>query len=337
MEQLINALRSKAQTISSLSERFKLSKVAVRDILKDIKLLGYMLVKHGDKYSISKELPVKPVNQVDKEHAFISDKDNSFTFGFLGDTHLGSKYERLDVLNTMYDVFEIEGVTRVYHQGNWVDGECRLNKHDIHTHGIDGQLKYCVDNYPKRKGITTYAITGDDHEGWWAHDQGIDVGSRLEDLMYKEGREDWVCTGYMEAFIPLINVNSRKKQFLLSMHPGGGSAYAMSYKPQKIVESFSGGEKPAVLLIGHYHKLSYNLIRGVHTIQTGCTQDQTVFMRKKGLDAHVGGGICRLSQDPKTGAIYRCRIDYMQYFNKGFYNNRWSYSGPITKPKRSLV
>ena len=122
---------------------------------------------------------------------------------------------------------------------------------------------------------------------------------------------------------------------MLVMHPGGGSAYATSYRPQKIVESFEGGEKPAVLLLGHYHKLSVNLVRNVWALQIGCTQDQTVFMRKKNIDAHIGGMKVKLEQDPDTGAIIACETQIIRYFNKGYKNNRWSVSENAELPERA--
>lgn len=72
------------------------------------------------------------------------------------------------------------------------------------------------------------------------------------------------------------------------LHPGGGSAYAISYTSQKIVESYSESEKPDILLHGHYHKFEYLYLRGIHIYQTGCLEEQTPFMRKKRLSAHLG-------------------------------------------------
>ena len=40
-------------------------------------------------------------------------------------------------------------------------------------------------------------------------------------------------------------------------HPWDGTAYALSYKIQKMVESMGGGEKPNILAVGHYHKSEY--------------------------------------------------------------------------------
>lgn len=65
-----------------------------------------------------------------------------------------------------------------------------------------------------------------------------------------------------------------------------------------------------------------------------CGQDQTPFMRKKGLDSHVGGGIAEFTQDPKTGALVACKVEFFNYFVKGYYNNRWSHSGEVTHARR---
>lgn len=332
-KKLITELRKKPLTIKELSTKLQAPDFEIKQLIKDLKLKGGLLFVRDGKWAVHK---TPPHSDHGEDHKYYSREDNTYLFGFIGDTHLGSKYERLDVLNDLYDLFELEGVDRVFHQGNWVEGECRLNAHDIKIHGLDGQLDYFIANYPQ-KDFNTYAVTGDDHEGWWAHSLGIDIGRNLESLMRRSERKDWHNLGYMESFVPLINKNSGKRASLLSMHPGGGTAYALSYRPQKIVESFSGGEKPHVLLIGHYHKLSYNLIRNVHVLQTGCTQDQTPFMRKRGIDAHVGGGICRLRQDPKTGSIYSCQVEIFQYYNKGKTNNRWSYRDSVNLPDRRVL
>ena len=76
------------------------------------------------------------------------------------------------------------------------------------------------------------------------------------------------------------------------MHPSGGCAYAVSYKSQKIIESYSGGQKPRAVFIGHFHKAEVlPMWRNVRAIQAGCFCSQTPFMIKKPTPAHVGGWI----------------------------------------------
>ena len=39
------------------------------------------------------------------------------------DKHLGSKYERLDVMRSLYNWFAAEKVDRVFDAGNWAEGD----------------------------------------------------------------------------------------------------------------------------------------------------------------------------------------------------------------------
>lgn len=265
-----------------------------------------------------------------------SDAQNRFVIGLTGDNHLGSKYARLDVLNDLYDRFAREKVSTVLNTGNWIDGEARFNVHDLVVHGFDAQLRYLAEHYPRRKGVVTHAVWGDDHEGWYGQRFGVDVGRRAEQVMRDAGRTDWHDLGFMEANVVLRNRNTGKEAAMLVVHPGGGSAYATSYTMQKLVESLDGGEKPAVLAAGHYHKLEVLNVRNVWAVQTGTTQDQTPFMRKKKLEAHVGGMVLRLEQDPDTGAIIECN-GQRRYFVRGYYNGRWSHSGPVNQARRAVA
>ncbi len=240
-------------------------------------------------------------------------------FGAIGDTHLGSKYCRLDVLNALYDIFEKEGITAVYLAGNLIEGEVWFNKYDILCSGVDNQCNYFIENFPQRKGIKTYFVTGDDHEGWYINREQIDIGKIIINKAQEAGRDDLVYLGHMEADIVLTAENGQSRMRLI--HAGGGSTYATSYTAQKIVESYQGGEKPDILLIGHYHKLEYGYPREVHCVQVGCTQDQTPFMRKKKIHAHVGGSIVTCNQSP-DGEINRFKAEFITFFDKKFYEDK---------------
>jgi hypothetical protein len=254
----------------------------------------------------------------------------------LGDNHLGSKYERLDCLNDLYDRYAKAGVDRVFNTGNWIDGVTSFNVHDLLVHGMESQLRYLAKHYPRRPGIVTYAVTGEDHEGWFSRREGIDIGKRAEQTMREEGRDDWIDLGFMEAHVKLVNANTGKSSILAVVHPGGGTSYALSYTVQKIIEALEGGEKPAVSLYGHYHKLWSGNIRNVWVVCTGCTQDQTVFTRNKiRQEVHVGGTMVELEQDPGTGAIVAMTPKLIRYFVKNYYADRWSKAGEVVSPERA--
>lgn len=269
-----------------------------------------------------------------------STKDNKFVFGAMGDLHAASKYTRWEVREDLMKRSVEMGASCIFDTGNWIDGEKPFNRYDVEAVGLDAQVQLLAKNYPK-VSIPTYAVAGDDHEGWYVKSEGIDVGRYCESIMQSAGHK-WHDLGYMESDIVLQNANSGIVSILRVVHPGGGSSYATSYRPQKIIESYEGGEKPAVVLFGHYHKLDCNNIRNVWAVQTGTSQDQTPFMRKKSLEAHVGGAIIEIEQDPKSGAIIGFKPDLRRFFNKAYYtatgqaNDRWSPSGKVKMIPRQM-
>jgi hypothetical protein len=242
--------------------------------------------------------------------------EQEFCIGFTADNHLNSKYERMDVLNDLFDRFVDAGVTDVYQGGNMIDGEARFNKFDIFNHGVEDQVRYFVENWPQREGIKTHFVTGDDHEGWYVQREHIDIGQIIEDRAKALGRTDLHHLGYMERDIEFVQ--PKGSSILRVIHAGGGSSYATSYTSQKYVESLQGGEKPAIVLVGHFHKLDYAYPREVHVIQMGCTEDQTPFMRKRRLQAHVGGGILWLTQN-ELGIFTSVKVQFFPYYDRKFY------------------
>ena len=327
-------LRKKPSSLEEIAAALTISKGQALDLVDQLKADGLNVQSDGDRYSI--ETALEPAFTRSDRFRHVSDAHNRFKFGVVADSHMGSKYERMDALNDIYDRFEREGITHVYHCGNWIEGEARFNRTDTKVHGMGNHIDYLVQGYPKRRGMITYAVTGDDHEGWYAQREGIDIGGYAELQMRKAGREDWVNLGFMEAHVELVNANSGKSAVMAVVHPGGGSAYADSYVVQKIIESLDGGEKPAVALYGHYHKMLSGEYRNVWWVLVPSTKDQDIFMRKKRIRSVVGGGIVELEQDPNTGAITGFTPRLWRYFNRGFYENgRWSHSGDIVLPERT--
>lgn len=222
-------------------------------------------------------------------------KPDRIRIGAIGDTHNGSNYEDLEALHTIYDIFAAEGVSSVYLTGNYIDGEARFNENDLKVRGMDNQIRYFCANFPRRDGISTYFIAGDDHEGWYVQKYGVEIGEHTEDIARRQGRDDLHYLGYMEADVP-IELPTGERLTMRVLHAGGGSSYALSHTSQKIVDSYDDYERPFLLLVGHFHKAEYlPNYRGVKIVQTGTFQRQTPFMRKKRLHADVGGWIVDIS------------------------------------------
>lgn len=322
LKERLNALLSKKRkipyTISELMSELKCKKRALNSTIKELKEDGKSIIIFGDKVEYSTEI------QKNKPNIVVNKNYNKVVkIGFTTDNHLGSKYERLDVLKSLYNKFEKEGITDVYNAGNMIDGVARFNKYDLHKHGYEDQVNYLVKVFPKHDKITTHFITGDDHEGWATRDFGLDVGRLIENRAKEQGRNDLHYLGHMEHDI--ILKAPKGKAILRIVHPGGGSAYAISYTTQKLIESYTSGEKPNILLIGHYHKAEYLYYRGVYAIQGGTTMDQSPFMRKKRIAAHVGGWILEYTQ-AENGTIISLKAEWIPFYDREYYKEKnWKY------------
>ena len=315
----VKLLKVEGLTITDIADRLNLPTELVDKIISELRL-NHVMIEDNDGI-----LSIKPTpNEGGKKRLYPFIEEGEWVrFGFISDNHLGSKFERLDALNALYDRFEEEDIKVVLNGGNWIEGEARFNRNEIHKFGLQRQIDYAVQQYPYRKGVETWFVSGDDHEGWYNQREGINIGDLFQMEREKAGMFDIKHLGYVEADIE-IQGNYENPIWMRLMHPGGGSAYAISYAPQKIIESLQGGEKPNILFLGHFHKMSYDFIRGVHVVQMGCTVDQSIFMRKKRIEAHLGGGIAEFKRGV-SGEITRFRVEIMPFYDKKFYSGKDKY------------
>ena len=326
-QQVRKALLREPMRVERLAAKLKVAPEHVAAAIEHLRNVGANIVERDACWSIDRYL-APPTEAAWR----LASPDGKYRFGLVADTHLGSKHERLDVLHDLYDWFAAEGVRTVFHAGNWIEGEARFNKHELvpSAHGMQEQLDYFVEHYPERTGVETRYVTGDDHEGWYAQREGVDIGGLLQATARKVGRVDLVHLGYKEAFVLLEHPKTKKHARMLIDHPGGGSSYAVSYAAQKRVEAAQGGEKPAIWAFGHWHKSGYFFTRGVHCILVPCTKDLDTFGRKKGLEYHVGGVLVDAEQHP-GGAITQVTPRFRMYYDRGYHNQQFNLSGPVAK------
>lgn len=230
-------------------------------------------------------------------------------FGIVSDTHLGSRYALPECLAEAYGVFQREGITNVYCPGNLLDGEktYRGQEYEIEVMGVDNVVANLARVWPRVEGITTHHVASSScHEGYYLKSAGVLIGKLIE-----QARPDMPYLGLDEADIQMMD--AEHKPVMRIVHPGGGTSYADSYRPQKIVESYSGAEKPDILVIGHHHKGGSYDIRDVQVVQAQCLQRQTPFMRKKSIRAVLGFWIveARFTED---GSLRRFKTEAFKYY-----------------------
>jgi len=225
-------------------------------------------------------------------------------FALMGDTQINSKYTQLTHLHDFYDICEDAGIKDVYNVGDIDEGERMREGHayECYRQGADDHVDEIVRVYPKRDGVTTHFITGN-HDASMMKHCGYDIGRSIA-----EKRPDMHYLGRDCAVIELT-----PNCTLELRHPWDGTAYALSYKIQKMIEAMSGGEKPNILAVGHYHKIEYLPYRNVHAFQTGCFQAQTPFMRGKSIAAMMGGWIVEVDV-ASDGSIRRLRQELVPFY-----------------------
>lgn len=214
----------------------------------------------------------------------------------IGDTHLGNNRQQLHLLNDLYLEAYRREISEVYHAGDMSDGDYSSHRkeHPRQTflHGFDEFAGYIVDMYPEVDGITTYFILGSHDETFYKNGQatlGCWIPRCRKDMVYLS-QDQWVGN--------IGNVRT------MLDHPGGGSAYALSYKPQKRIEEFESGNKPKVMFIAHYHKYAQGEYRNVKFVEVPALCDKTPFQIKMALPNYVGGVFIETWSDDKGNVQY---------------------------------
>jgi len=208
--------------------------------------------------------------------------DRHIKFGAFSDAHIGHSCYRPDVLRKMILDGKKQGIEFWINSGDTLEGMSGREGHiyELDYIGASAQLNFFASEF-QRFNKPIYSIEAQDSHGGWFKSKGnmgLNIGEELERRSYH-----YTFIGYDEQ--DLILDNGLKIRL---RHPGGGSAYALSYKIQKYVEAISGGQKSHMLFQGHFHKAIYLFYRNIHCFDSACLCNQTPFMKKIGTPAHVG-------------------------------------------------
>lgn len=208
-------------------------------------------------------------------------KQSHVKIGVISDTHIGSKFYDSQLMDEAAKNFTKNKVNFVVHAGDICEGHYENRRQgsvfELTELGGDAQVKRAVEELGKIKQ-PIYGITGNHEYNTFYRLCGFEIGEQLQDKLPN--------FHYLGNAKGVINLPFGQKMELI--HPDGGTAYALSYKPQKIIEAMDGGTKPAIAIIGHFHKMEHLYYRNVHTFQAGCLQSQTTFMRNGSISAGKG-------------------------------------------------
>lgn len=241
------------------------------------------------KKSASQEKPILSGRQYKSD--ILITKPTLFKFAIVTDTHFGSKYAQITWLHDFYKLAARKGIKTFFHAGDLSDGNGTHypgQRFEMHLTGVDNLKNFIIKNYPKVADAKTYIISGWHDLDLWTK-EGYDLLGRVSEI-----RKDLIYLGQNDSTFILGN----RRIYLI--HPGGGTAYALSYKAQKLVESFSSEHKPHIIIIGHFHKAEFiPVLRNVFVFQGGCFQYQTPFAIRHNIQFQYGGWFVEMELDKK--------------------------------------
>jgi len=294
---LLRCLRPKPTPVTTLAWNLKASVEEVQGWLTELRERGYRVRSAGDKCWLDRDVVPEDV-EVSHRRAGVRRR-----IGIVSDTHLGSRHQQLTHLNDFYDRCALTKVTDVYHAGDLLAGVgVYPGQHsDLFVHTEDDQVDYAVANYPRREGVRTHVIGGN-HDLAFVKQGGADPVR----LIAKE-RDD---IEYLGAYAAWVDLAPGCLMYLL--HTDGAAPYAQSYRLQKLIESFQGGRKPNIAVVGHLHSWTMLFLRNVYGMLAGCFEAQSDYLRRKALQPQIGGTILDI-EFTDGGAIQRFRPEFVAY------------------------
>jgi len=212
----------------------------------------------------------------------ISMQGNHVRFAFITDTHMGGTCFHQDVWEAIVKEINTSNVDMIFHTGDVVDGTNSSRMDCIYdlTHiGYSAQKEYAIENLSMLEA-PIYAVSGN-HDRWYIKSAGARI---VDDIANNVPNMTFLGDDMADFIIE----NGERPIRIRLWHGEDGSSYATSYRVQKLVESFSGGDKPSILLCGHTHKQIAMVERNIECISGGAVCFQSNWMRSKKMANHTG-------------------------------------------------
>ena len=227
----------------------------------------------------------------------------------ISDLHRGSKYAMRDQLTDFCHRAYERGIRTITCGGDNLDGQYRHGTFEVTHVGIEAQTRELHETLPALPGLKYHMITGN-HDWTFTEASGVDTGHYVKSYFRDRGRSDIEFYGDRGAYIKLHGI------VLHLWHPGGGTAYAISYKLQKKVEAYTS-IKPQVLIAGHWHRFCYVYERGIHAIAAPCFQGGgSAFGKSLPSAAPAIGGLFLSWDLTKDGTIREFSLEKRSYYER---------------------
>jgi predicted phosphodiesterase/biotin operon repressor len=316
---LYKLLKKGSLSIGELSRKLDRSKESIIEIIDKLRFKGFDI----NYDEAEKRATLEREYKTEFKPLKLGLVKNYIKIGCVSDTHFGSKMQNPSLLYTIYKQFEQENIDFAVHAGDITEGinMYRGQEHERFLHGADEMKDYTIDIYPKTNKFKTYMIGGS-HDMSFKKAAGYNIVRSI-----CEKRDDLVYRGEENAIFNIKNCNIKL------MHPTSGVPYALTYRPQKIIESVTAEMIMRIrenkdinillniLFFGHYHVASYlPSYFGVEGIGVPCLQKQTPYLTRKGLTPIIGYVIVEVWLN-KEGNIVKSKPDFRYLGDKAKEND----------------
>lgn len=309
---IVELTRRAPLSIEALCDELDLAPWRVRELVESANETGYRVELDGG------HVGRRPhdESEVAQHSVSVSGADDRRVIAAVGDIHFGSKHHLVayfqDYCRYAYD----RGAREFLHVGDLLDGVYKHSVWEQSARGYEEQVAVAVEELPSWPDARWHFIQGN-HDETLGEASGLDVGRAIVQSFVAAGRTDVHYLGARGAYVRLVGPGERRGLFVELWHPRDkGNAYAKSYRMQKHIESYAPGQKPDLLLTGHWHQQMYFTTRGVHALSTGCWQGgQSSFGKSIGGAPAIGSWVIEYGLTPE-GTVRHIRPEWCGYFEK---------------------
>jgi len=283
----LNGTEAALQAYSLPSETLNRYKRKYRQLYGDAStLMGKVREKFTDEqlsHLLSLGSDVKKTHQI--QYDFTGEE---LTLLVITDTHYGSIFSPIERTYAAFEEAEKRGCDAMLHIGDITEGHMnRPNSvYELSHIGYKQQRDLSIETLSKWKK-PMYMCSGN-HDDSFNNKLGAGL-SMGEDVCNAIPNATFVGEGDGLWIIPKYDIKVR-----LFHGIDAGSAYALSYRLQRIINNMTPAQKPHILLTGHDHKSFSMFYRNIHAVACGCLQKQSSWMTLKGIQAMEGFYIIKM-------------------------------------------
>ena len=229
---------------------------------------------------------------------YINNKKRHFKLCLLSDTHLASKWDRIDALNYIYERGTKKAVDYYLHGGDLFEGIVACNNNpqtSLKAEKPIKQVEYCAKHYP-RGTVPTIVINGNHEEETLKHHQ-VDMISELVklrgDILHLRSTRANLQIGKLRIYMEHGAINNKNNLI------------------KKTLDSYSLEARPRIVITGHSHNRSYEEYNVTHIYQVPslmlprCPQIHQKKLSENGVwwlefELDSKGNITHLIQEPEA-------------------------------------